>query len=224
MSRATRLAELQDQVAKDAGYSGIAGMTGADRQRAEQAALLKLQHECCAAKLVSGGELVTSELIALNAAISEMLPAKTPQALEFIFTDGYSHELQRAINACAPDDVAKTALAMANDRILELEARNKSLGEQVEQLRRRVSEQPADEPTHQRPSQRQRGASPEPSANVVPMRSPVDPQSSAWAALAEANRHLSSSPYMPVDRFDASGRRLDERGLPASRRMDRDGA
>jgi hypothetical protein len=85
-SRAKRLAELQAEVAKAAGYDGIADMSGPDRQRAAASALLRLQHEVCAAKLLNGGELVTNELIALSEAIASTLPAKraAPFVVEFV--------------------------------------------------------------------------------------------------------------------------------------------
>jgi hypothetical protein len=65
-------------------------MAGPDRQRAEQAALLKLQYEVVAAKLVSGGDLVTNELIALSEAIASTLPPRKVAPLEVVFRDGDS--------------------------------------------------------------------------------------------------------------------------------------
>jgi hypothetical protein len=87
-SRAQRLAELRDEIARTAGYDSFTDMSGPDRQRAEQAALLKLQHEICAAKLVAGGELVTNELIALNAAIAATLPAVKAKPIQVEFIRG----------------------------------------------------------------------------------------------------------------------------------------
>jgi hypothetical protein len=87
-SRAQRLGELRDEIARATGHADFADMSGPDRQRAEQAALLKLQYEVCAAKLVSGGELVTNELIALNEAIANTLPAAAAKPIEVVFVDG----------------------------------------------------------------------------------------------------------------------------------------
>jgi hypothetical protein len=54
-----------------------------------------------------------------------------------VFVDGFSHELERAINACKPDDdVGRMALQMANDRIAELEGENKTLRAAVDDYKR----------------------------------------------------------------------------------------
>jgi hypothetical protein len=215
------LAELQGEVAKDAGYASIADMVGGDRQRAEQVALLKLQHEVCAARLVAGGELVTNELIALNDAIARTLPAATARPLtipDIVLVDGFSFELKRAIDACKDgDDIGRVALAMANDRIAELEAENKAQAKVIEDYEKERQRQehllsPRQDPAQ--PVRRAVGGS----DNVLPFSSGTD-----WSGLAMANSPTSG--YLPPDKFDPAGRRLDQDGLPASRRKDReDGA
>jgi hypothetical protein len=87
-SRAHRLAELRDEIARAAGSGAFADMAGPDRQRAEQAALLKLQFEVVAARLVSGGDLATNELIQLNEAIAGMMPPKRVEPLVVRFVGG----------------------------------------------------------------------------------------------------------------------------------------
>jgi hypothetical protein len=102
-----------------------------------------------------------------------------------------------------------------HERIDELEQQlAKARGGAV--VERGVSSQPADEMTHQRPRQGQRGPSYEPT-NVVPLRQPEQsPQSYAWSLLAEANTPRSGyapgishgSEYLPPDRFDETGKRI----------------
>jgi hypothetical protein len=54
-----------------------------------------------------------------------------------VFTDGFSHELGRAIDACkADDDVGRLALTMAEARIRELEAEAKAKDTTIADLRR----------------------------------------------------------------------------------------
>jgi hypothetical protein len=163
----------------------------------------------------------------LNAALNDTLPAAKAKPLVISWVDEFSCQLERAIDAAGPDDVAKAALAMANDRIRELEAALRAAETAAEAAERECRSLKAE-------LAGQRASLPSP-ANVVtlrpgeysntphPPKQPRDPPS-PWAALAEANRALSGSPYLPVDTFDANGRRLDADGLPQSRRMDRDGA
>jgi hypothetical protein len=222
MSRATRLAELQDQIAKDAGYDSIAGMTGADRQRCEQSALLKLQFECCAAKLVSGGELITTELLALNAALNDTFPAAKAKPLVISFVDDFSYQLSRAIDSCGPDDdVAKAALQLANERLVELEAQLKSSRAAVESAEREVKrlqaeQRPSLELVNVQPSLSQRTPSGKVSA---PGCTAISPESGAWQAFADLNAGF--GPQCPAaargreyrfepDVFDKFGKRIKQ--------------
>jgi hypothetical protein len=214
------LAELQDEIAKAGGHTSIEDMgVGADRQRAEQAALLRLQHEVVAAKLVSGGSLATNELIQLSAAITATLPPAVVKPMEVILVDGVSHELKRAIDAAGPDDVARVALEMANDRIVTLETENKGMVEKIDRLEREQrclveASQPRQDPA---PLVR-RGD------NVVPISSASSTGGFDWVALSAMNSGA-SGPYLPPDPVDPkTGRRLDADGLPASRRKDGDAA
>jgi hypothetical protein len=82
-------------------------------------------------------------------------------------------------------------------------------------VERGVSNHSAEEITRVGPSYSQQTACGEPS-NVVPFAHEAIP---GMSKLVECNRAFSNSPYLPVDRFDSSGRRLDENGLPASRKQ-----
>jgi hypothetical protein len=76
----------------------------------------------------------------LAARLAEMLPRPLPAAKEAVwvpeieFHDGYSVQLQRAIDG-SPDDVARTALTEAQHRIVSLESENEGLRTSLAQLR-----------------------------------------------------------------------------------------
>jgi hypothetical protein len=174
-------------------------------------------------------KLLRLEAIADGAVAALCIPAMpAPQVtgLRVTFVDGFSRELGRAIASCAPgDDVGRTALTMARDRIAELEAENKSLTERVVDLERQlaqaraggmpviegVSVSPADEQTHVRPIVGHHELLPPARALPKPKHSDV------YAVLASINAPASAygpgiahgSEYQPPDRTDPqTGRRL----------------
>jgi hypothetical protein len=230
-SRAARLGELQAEIAKAAGHDSIEAMSGADRQRVEQTALLRLQHEVTAAKLVAGGDVATGELLAINDAITRTLPPAAPQALTIRFVggsedrsrvDGMSDERLEAlmdllgrIDGKAPLSAETTAAVVSElqaenvklrSEVEPLRAENKGLSEQVEQLRRGVSDQNA----AVRPSLSHH--------EVLPPRRALLPPSpsSPWGALDFGPVGPSSpgiahgSEYLPPDRVDANGKRIND--------------
>jgi hypothetical protein len=148
------------------------------------------------------------------------VPDKQVPVGKLLFVDHFSFELERAINACKPDDdVGRVALAMAEARIGELEGENKGKDEKIDLLERelrRIIE--ASRPQDRDPVQSVRRAG----DNVVPISSGTGGMD--WAALSAMNSGA-SGPYLPPDPVDPkTGRRLDAGGLPASRRKDDDAA
>jgi len=81
-------------------------------------------------------------------------------ALEVAFVDGFSMELKRALDACAPRSRARVALAAAQSRVAELEGEVEAQRAAISQLRRKRAVPTAPAPTPPR------------SGNVVPLRSP----------------------------------------------------
>jgi hypothetical protein len=86
MSRATRLAEIKAKLVADLGYNADT-LDGADKERIEHAALLKLQYEITAARLVEGSGVATDELVRLTEAVNAMLPVKAPKPLVIRYVD-----------------------------------------------------------------------------------------------------------------------------------------
>ena len=218
MSRAQRLAELQGETAKAAGYAGIAEMVGADRQRAEQVALLRLQFECAAARLVNNGDLVTSELIQLSQAIDAMLPKPAPQKLIIEFADSFDDRIERLLKELQPELAGSEVIRELSSRITELEAQNKSLTEQVASAQREIErlrrgpEQPAAENSHSRPPLSHHEVLP-------PLRAaPAPRDGSPRAAFADLNAGFGpqcpaaarSNVYLEPDAVDGFGRRIKQ--------------
>jgi hypothetical protein len=212
--RAARLAALRDEIARTAGYGSFADMAGPDRQRAEQSALLKLQYEVVAAMLVSGGELVTNELIQLSDAIASTLPAVRAEPLEVVFLDATSVAIEKAMAACAPGDAARKALEIAQSRISELERTNEALMAAGAV----PSSQPENGLDHHPTGN---GGHP---GNVVSLRPPSGPHEpipeNDGTRMASA---LSAAfPGVPNWTLDGSGRRIDPiTGIPTSQRQDK---
>ena len=86
----------------------------------------------------------------------------------FVLVDHYSQQMQRAIDACAPDDVARTALAEAQARVAQLDGENEALRNTVAQLQHDLDHLRVQAVSHLVEMNRDAPASVErPSANVV---------------------------------------------------------
>jgi hypothetical protein len=87
--RHARLVDLQRELATVAGFDPDS-LSADERMRVEHAAVLRLQHETLAARVIGGQAVDTNELIRLNEVVAALLPpAKVagPTALELRFVD-----------------------------------------------------------------------------------------------------------------------------------------
>jgi hypothetical protein len=142
-------------------------------------------------------------------------PTAPVHALQITFVDQFDGKLERLLEKLQPDYVTPALVEELAGRITELEGLNKALSQQAEQLRRGLSQSPADENQHQRPSASQPTAFHEPPSNIVPLV-PFAASDSPWAGWAEANLGLSGrapgcafgSEYTTPDVFDETGRRI----------------
>jgi hypothetical protein len=227
------------------GY-GAEPADAAMRERLELASLLKLQHEVTASRLLGGAVIGTDELIKLTETIATMLPKPAPQGLVIRFVggaedssriDSMSDErlealtsLLERIDGKAPLSAETTAVVIAElqaenaklrSKVEPLQKQVSGLTEQIQQLRRGSSEQGEAEITRHGPPVSHGEVLPPAPTRALPR--PVE-HADAYATLAALNAGFNPSPYVEPDRFDKFGRRLDEHGLPQSRRMDCDGA
>jgi hypothetical protein len=144
--------------------------------------------------LLAGHQVGTDELLRVSDGIASILPKPPPPALEIRFADG------------DPATGGRNEEMRLQDEIKELQRK----------LREALQKVPKPTEMYPGPSQSHGGASG--MGNVVPFNA----GGSDWSALAMANSPR--GPYLPPDKFDEHGRRVDAAGLPASRRIDRDGA
>jgi hypothetical protein len=176
-ARAARLADIKRQLAADLGHDTIEAVTGPARERLELGALLRLQHETVAARLVEGGAVGTDELIRLSEAIAVILPPPKwePPVIRFI-------------------DNGSVENAALSERLQRSEKERYALLAENEQLKRRPSGEGSGGILHQQASP-QPGAS-QAGSNVVPLKQPQPkPEfSDVYGMLAELNRPVSGYP------------------------------
>jgi hypothetical protein len=196
--RAARFKALLAEIAQMQGYASPDDLAGYDRERLHLTATLMMQREQVTADLLSGKAVAPDAVVKLSEAITTAMPAKVqkPMVLQIEFVGEPS-----AVEAALHERIDELEKQLAKARALPV-------------VERGVVDQRADEQTRVRPSQSQPEPCHDSAAEAIP----------GMGMLVEANRAWSSSPYGPVDTFDAAGRRLDADGLPQSRRIDRDGA
>jgi hypothetical protein len=182
--RANRLAEIRREIAADLGHDTIEAVTGPAREQLELGALLRLQQETVAARLVEGGSVGTDELIKLSEAIAAILPKPQWKPPPIRFIDNGSLEVQALSERLSKSERERYALLAEN-----------------EQLKRRPSGQGGDGITHQQPSCAP-GDTSQAGSNVVPMRSSKPEHSDAYGTLAALNSNFRSSPYIGIDPND----------------------
>jgi hypothetical protein len=140
MSRATRLAEIKAKLTADLGYNADT-LDGADKERIEHAALLKLRYEITAARLVEGSGVATDELVRLTEAVDRTLPAKAPKPIQVTYVDPRTNNCTDAelatlngiaaklYDECSEDDAIVAVIKKENR---ELKAENADLRRALE--------------------------------------------------------------------------------------------
>jgi hypothetical protein len=188
---------------------------GIDRLSITETAIAKALAGCLATEPIDPA-LVAS----LTAQFPPVCKGKI-HTLNVHFVDHFDHKLERMLAKLQPDYVTPALVEELSGRITELETELKAAKAAAEAAAAELKRVPAVELANVEPRLRHHELLPPAPARALP--EPVE-HADAYATLAALNAGLNSSPYLPVDRFDEFGRRLDEHGVPQSRRKDRDGA
>jgi hypothetical protein len=219
--RAARLHEIRAELQQVLNYTDEQ-VIGAVKERIALAAALRLQHEIEMARMLQGLPVATDALVKLTESIASILPKPASPPMVVTLVNCWDAALRSAIDAAAPGDKARTALEGALSRLTVAEAELKQAKDAATAAEReltRVRAQTA--PAPESASAPRRAAAAAGADNVVPLGS--GSSGTDWSALGMAVSP--QGPYLPPDKFDASGRRLDADGLPASRRQEpKDGA
>jgi hypothetical protein len=228
-TRSARLKVIRAEMAKAAGYDGE--LPDDVRERVYLASAMKLQYEVLTAQLLDGRMVDADMMLRLSQGVAAILPPpkSEPLVVDFLGPESFAKLMRDWLKEHQGHLSADDVIARMAAHVSELEADLKKRDEDIGQRDQAISQLKAE-----RERDRERPEPVRPSGSLTAMlQGPQQPKpargapaaDSPWASVVGCNDHLRSGPYLPPDRFDAQGRRVDEHGrFVHARDYKRDGA